>query len=338
MKICNYNKISILNTFNCKSAHYLFIIAFSITMVGLSSEIVNTFPIHMIQAQTGNGSGNTQINGPEKSNFVMSGPLSSFIKTPISDWVVNGNWSLKVQNGKLISFDAQMRWDPTNLTKNTTISHGHTFSNFKVQSTNTSIALGPKNMMDIQGFMDVGAGAKKDNWKDVPSEIKTAGQTITITLDDLKTGHHFNQYPIFGKIVTTKQSNIQSVNNTPKQINAKFDFNKNPITRGETQTFNLVAFDSSNNKVAGIHINSVILPSSEIKKINAINLTNSIFTDTSIKKIHSFNGTTDSNGQFSYSWQLDKKFKPGTITIVTQISAPGYQPLTKATTFIENKK
>ena len=238
MNICNYNKTSILNTFNCKSAYYLFFIAFSITMVGLSFEIVNTFPMHMIQAQISAFPGQqnpinndfaqqnqqsafpgqqnqqsafpgqqnpinnetSQIPGPKDINFVMSGPLSSFIRTSISDWVVNGNWSLKVQNGKLISFDGQMRWDPTNLTKTTTISHGHTFSNFRAQPTNTSIALGPKNMMDIKGIMDVGAGAKKDNWKDVPSEIKTAGQTITITLDDLKTGHHFNQYPIFGKI------------------------------------------------------------------------------------------------------------------------------------------
>ena len=195
-----FSKSSISNTFDCKSAYHLFIIAFSITMVGLFIEIGNTIPMHLIQAQIGNGSGNTQISSSENNNFSMSGPLNSFIRTPVSDWVVNGNWSLKVQNGKLISFDGQMRWDPTNLTKNTTISHTHSFSNFIEQPTNPPLSLNPLHIMDIKGTMDVGANLKKDNWKDVPAEIKTAGQTITITLDDLKTGHHFNNYPIFGKI------------------------------------------------------------------------------------------------------------------------------------------
>jgi hypothetical protein len=226
-----FSKTGILNTFNCKSVHYFFIIAFSITMVGLSIENVNTFPVHIVQAQISTipgqqnslndnfaqqnqqntipdqqnqqNSETSQTNGPKDINFIMSGPLSSFIRTSISDWVVNGNWSLTVQNGKLISFDGQMRWDPTNVTKSTTVSHTHSFSNFKAQPTNTSIVLGPKNMMDIKGIMDVGANAKKDNWKDVPSEIKTAGNTITITLEYLKTDHHFNQYPIFGKIDNT---------------------------------------------------------------------------------------------------------------------------------------
>ena len=195
-----FSKSSISNTFDCKSAYHLFIIAFSITMVGIFIEIGNTIPMHLIQAQIGNGSGNTQISSSENNNFSMSGPLNSFIRTPVSDWVVNGNWSLKVQNGKLISFDGQMRWDPTNLTKNTTISHTHSFSNFIEQPTNPPLSLNPLHIMDIKGTMDVGANLKKDNWKDVPAEIKTAGQTITITLDDLKTGHHFNNYPIFGKI------------------------------------------------------------------------------------------------------------------------------------------
>ncbi len=341
MKVHNIIKIGILNTFNYKSAYYFFIIAFSITMTaGLAIEIGNILPLNMIQAQLSTDSGNTQINSSKNNNFVLSGPLSSFIGTPVSNWVVSGNWTLKVQNGILSSFDAQMRWDPTNLTKSTTISHTHSFSNFRVQPTNQSIFLDPKNIMDIKGVMDVGANLKKNNWKDVPTEIKTAGNTITITLDDLKTGHHFNNYPIFGKINTiSKPGIIQSVKNVTKQIHATFDFDKNPIARGGKQTFNVVISDlSSGNKIAGMHINSAILTSSELKIINGINSTNSVFTDTHIKKVLTFNGTTDSNGQFSYSWQLKKKFKPGTITIDTQISGPGYQPITKATTFIEKKK
>ena len=48
--------------------------------------------------------------------------------------------------------------------------------------------------------MDIGANNKIE-WINVPTEIKTAGNTITVSiLDDSKTGNHFNNYPIFGKI------------------------------------------------------------------------------------------------------------------------------------------
>ena len=48
--------------------------------------------------------------------------------------------------------------------------------------------------------MDIGANNKIE-WINVPAEIKTAGNTITVSiLDDSKTGNHFNNYPIFGKI------------------------------------------------------------------------------------------------------------------------------------------
>ncbi|MGN6347575.1 MAG: hypothetical protein ACTHME_07730, partial [Candidatus Nitrosocosmicus sp.] len=50
------------------------------------------------------------------------------------------------------------------------------------------------------GIMDIGANNKIE-WTDVPAEIKTAGNTITVSiLDDAKTGNHFNNYPVFGKI------------------------------------------------------------------------------------------------------------------------------------------
>src|SRR6476659_8167539 len=138
-----------------------------------------------------------QDNNPIGNNFLISGPLSSFLSTPTGNWVVNGSWILKVQNGNVSFFSGNMQWDPTNLTK---IQHTHNFANFRALPDTQSISLGPNRVIDIKGVMDIGANNKIE-WVNVPSEIKTAGNTITVSiLDDAKTGNHFNNYPIFGKI------------------------------------------------------------------------------------------------------------------------------------------
>ena len=149
------------------------------------------------QQSNNNLNTNTQGNTPIGNNFILSGPLSSFLSTPSGNWVVNGTWILKVQTGSLSYFNGNMQWDPTNLTK---IPHSHNFANFRSNPNSPSIFLGPYRITDIKGIMDIGANNKIE-WYNVPAEIKTAGNTITVSiLDDSKTGNHFNNYPIFGKI------------------------------------------------------------------------------------------------------------------------------------------
>jgi len=146
-----------------------------------------------------------QSNIPIGNNFIISGPLSSFLSTPSGNWVVNGSWALKVQNGNLSFFRGIMQWDPTNLTK---LSHAHSFVNFRVDASsqnNNNILLGADRVIDIKGMMDIGANNKIE-WTNVPAEIKTAGNTITVLiLDDSKTGYHFNNYPVFGKIANLEK-------------------------------------------------------------------------------------------------------------------------------------
>jgi hypothetical protein len=149
------------------------------------------------QSSNNNNNPNIQENNPIGNNFLISGPLSSFLSTPTGNWVVNGSWILKVQNGNVSFFSGNMQWDPTNLTK---IQHTHNFANFRALPDTQSIFLGPNRVIDIKGVMDIGANNKIE-WVNVPSEIKTAGNTITVlVLDDAKTGNHFNNYPVFGKI------------------------------------------------------------------------------------------------------------------------------------------
>ena len=181
---------------------YYFIIAVSLlSFIVFISE--NTSLVQIIEAQSSNtqiqnNNVNTQGSIPaEDNNFLISGPLSSFLSTPTGNWVVNGSWALGVQNGNVSFFSGNMQWDPTNLTK---LSHTHNFANFRALPDTQSISLGPNRVIDIKGVMDIGANNKIE-WVNVPAEIKTTGNTITVSiLDDAKTGNHFNNYPIFGKI------------------------------------------------------------------------------------------------------------------------------------------
>src|SRR4051812_38069255 len=144
-----------------------------------------------------NNNPNVQENNPIGNNFLISGPLSSFLSTPTGNWVINGSWILKVQNGNVSFFTVYIQCEPTNLTK---IQQINNFANFRALPDTQSISLGPNRVIDIKGVMDIGANNKIE-WVNVPSEIKTAGNTITVLiLDDAKTGNHFNNYPIFGKI------------------------------------------------------------------------------------------------------------------------------------------
>ena len=198
-KYKKYNKFYFIK--NIINSYYFIIVVSLLSFIVFISE--NTSLLQTIEAQSSNtqvqnNNVNTQGSNPvQNNNFLISGPLSSFLSTPTGNWVVNGSWALEVQNGNVSFFSGNMQWDPTNLTK---LSHTHNFANFRALPDTQSISLGPNRVIDIKGVMDIGANNKIE-WVNVPAEIKTAGNTITVLiLDDAKTGNHFNNYPIFGKI------------------------------------------------------------------------------------------------------------------------------------------
>jgi len=146
------------------------------------------------------GNNNIPTDTQGIDSFVLSGPVSSYIHTQQSDWVVGGNWYLKAQDGNLTNFIVQMKWDPTNVNTSNVKTHYHDFSFFRANPSQ-NIVLGSKNQTQINGIMDVGLGLQSHNWRNVPAQINTAGNTIKISLDDSKTGGHFNNYPVYGKIL-----------------------------------------------------------------------------------------------------------------------------------------
>src|SRR5690242_1369012 len=113
-------------TKSVSNMHYFIIFVSVLSCVGIIYE--NSFQIQISKAQSTNnaqiqnGNVNPQASASTDNNFIISGPLSSFLSTPSGNWVVSGNWTLQVQNGNLSDFNANMQWDPTNLTK---LAHFH---------------------------------------------------------------------------------------------------------------------------------------------------------------------------------------------------------------------
>src|SRR6476660_357389 len=169
------------------------------------------------------------ING--NNSFKMSGPVSSFIHTQNSDWVVGGNWNFVVKDGNLTNFLAHMKWDPTNTNTSNVKTHYHDFSFFRANPSQ-NIVLGSKNQTQINGIMDVGLGLQSHNWRNVPAQINTAGNTIKISFDDSKTGGHFDTDYVFGEItdlVNLSSTTDNKTNIIKNPIDNKTNIIKNPI-------------------------------------------------------------------------------------------------------------
>jgi hypothetical protein len=233
--------LSILNKINkfyftksVRNIHHFIIFVSVLSFVGIiygNSQIQISEAQSTNNAQIQNGNVNPQASPSTGNNFIISGPLSSFLSTPSGNWVVSGNWTLEVQNGNISDFNANMQWDPTNLTK---LTHSHNFANFRADPNTQTISLGPERIIDVKGIMDIGANNKIE-WTDVPAEIKTTGNTITVSiLDDAKTGNHFNNYPIFGKIGKVSQINTNAATN-PTANNIQSSPQQQPIQTQSNQ-------------------------------------------------------------------------------------------------------
>ena len=126
--------------------------------------------------------------------FLSKGTINSLIRTPTSNWIATGNWSMSIDNGSISGFATNMTW----YNSNGKASHTHEFSNFK----SAGGTIQGKNIV-INGFMDVGTNHRLV-WKNVPSMISIqGGKTIRISVDDNATNHHFAGQPVFGLVTSS---------------------------------------------------------------------------------------------------------------------------------------
>ena len=144
------------------------------------------------------------------ATFDMDGVISSLILgvpantktidlTTVQKFILSGDWSMSVDQGKLTNFNANFYTGPVNGANN----HTHQLSNFRVNN-NSPIQLSPDNSLSISGILDVGT-AGNNAWNNVNTTIViSSGRTISISLDDNDTQRHFMDQQIYGIVKEIK--------------------------------------------------------------------------------------------------------------------------------------
>jgi hypothetical protein len=123
--------------------------------------------------------------------FLSKGTINSLIRTPTSNWIATGNWSMSVDNGSLTGFGTNMTW----YNSNGKASHTHEFRDLRAGAGSIQ-----GNNIIINGLMDVGTNHRVV-WKNVPTTINIeGGKTIRISVADNATNHHFAGQPVFGLV------------------------------------------------------------------------------------------------------------------------------------------
>jgi hypothetical protein len=141
------------------------------------------------------------INAPtvQKSSLyglISKGTINSVISTPTTSWISSGNWTLNIENGAISSFESEMIWNSINGTN----AHSHQFQNLKVSK--LVLVNESSSNVSIKGLMDIGTN-NRIVWRDVPTTININGkQTISISVDDKVTNHHFSSQPILGMVTS----------------------------------------------------------------------------------------------------------------------------------------
>jgi len=141
------------------------------------------------------------------TTFDMNGAISSLVlgmppntktvdMTTVQKFILSGDWSMDVNQGKLTNFKGNFYTGPVN---GGTSNHTHQLSNFRISSSNnSSIQLTPDKSVSISGIVDVGTNGKKA-WNDVNATVVISkGRTIAISLADEDTKSHFMGQQIYG--------------------------------------------------------------------------------------------------------------------------------------------
>ncbi len=156
------------------------------------------------QATSITASSQTSTSTASSATFDMDGVISSLIlgvsantKTidliTVQKFILSGDWSMSVDQGKLTNFNANFYTGPVNGANN----HTHQLSNFRVNN-NSPIQLSPDNSLSISGILNVGT-AGNNAWNDVNTTVVISnGRTISISLDDNDTQRHFMDQQIYG--------------------------------------------------------------------------------------------------------------------------------------------
>jgi hypothetical protein len=158
----------------------------------------------------------------------------------------------------------------------------------------------------------------------LPSKIVTAAAIAPLQKDN--TGLKKETIPTTtGQQITTGTTSptpsiplnaLYNNNNTPKLLTLSLDVTKDPIKRGSKETvITEVSDTTSKEKITGAKV---------VGKVTSM-------SGGAVKE--SFEGTTDNDGQTSYSWKIGENGKSTKYKVTAQASAAGYQDVTSSTSF-----
>jgi hypothetical protein len=221
--------------------------------------------------------------------------------------------------------------------------------------------------------MDVATPGKQP-WTNVPAKIDiNKGKTITISLDDTKTNHHFAGQPVHGVVTSltpcsdqpgpnmeilpscsSTGSSSSTTNSSSKETLSQTQLQQSQLQTSSNNTNNTSAVGNTNqldvsvapskNPIAVGDTQAITIMVSDANTKNMIpgaTISASLIEpavsgrmkNMEMSRAHQFQEVTDSTGHASLLFKIKSNTKPGTYNILVNVSADGYQPKTATATF-----
>lgn len=131
------------------------------------------------------------------NSLVITIPESGFNITDAFKVILSGEWNLSVHKGNVTNFGVNFLASPMDGTK----PHIHQITNFKIDNIGRKkqlVQLTSNNSLSLNGTADVKINGVT-MWNDAHLSILISkGNTMTLSLNDKDTGHHFGKQPIYG--------------------------------------------------------------------------------------------------------------------------------------------
>jgi hypothetical protein len=127
----------------------------------------------------------------QASTFSLSGPITSLVYNESVTWILQGNWTLNVDNGNVTSFNANI----TALSDDGQRSLSFQLTNFTAR---TELTQSHRGTLYSFGTMDINSNATNME-QSIPANVNIANmKVITIILTPSGAGSIFSGQPIYG--------------------------------------------------------------------------------------------------------------------------------------------
>jgi len=131
------------------------------------------------------------------NSLIITIPESGFNITDAFKVILSGEWNLSVHKGNVTNFGVDFLASPMDGRK----PHIHQITNFKIDNTGGKtqlVQLTSDNSLSLNGTADVKINGVT-MWNNAHLSILISkGNTMTLSLNDKDTGHHFGGEPIYG--------------------------------------------------------------------------------------------------------------------------------------------